>query len=353
MKKIPSKNLIVKSNYLVEANYRLSAGEQKVLYKLITSINKDDEDFKKYKFRVSEFLELMDVKNSRKYEEIKKITYDLLGRKISIYDETEEKLIQATWLASAVYFNKKGEVELCFAPDLKPYLLQLKDCFTQFDIRNVMQLRSSYSSRIYELLKQYENIRERTFEVSDLRKKLGIEDHEYIKYNDFKRFVILQSQKEINQKTDIYFVFEEIKGTRKKVHAINFTIKPNNEATKSFFKDTTEVQTIDINKNTEIEDIIQNFKKKYNAILNLKLIEQLVSEKGFEYVKNCLEKYDDYICGNVKNIAGHFYKFVKDGYEKPINHKKNHLPYNMTNFRQREFTEEDFEDFFDKIGEEN
>jgi plasmid replication initiation protein len=346
MKKIDVRNLIVKSNKLVEANYRLTAGEQKVILKLISSIHKDDVDFKKYRFKIAEFIQLMDVNNPRKYTEIKKITYDLLGKKISIYDESEKKLIQVTWLASAVYFEGRGEVELCFAPDLKPYLLQLKDAFTQFTINNIMQLRSGYSARIYELLKQYEKIGERVLEIFDIRKKLGIEDKEYKLYADFKRYVILQAQKEINSKTDIEFNFEEIKGYKRKVTTIKFIIKPKSNS--RFFDEQSTID--DIQLNLEVKDIIKQFKNLYGGNLDIKLTQKMFDEKGIDHIKNCLIEYVNYIQGRtIENIAGDFYTFVMKGYVKPVKTKNIVKPDNMINFEQRKYSDEEFESLYSNV----
>lgn len=324
VKRIESENLIIKSNELVEANYRLTVGEQKILQKLITSITKDDEDFKKYRFSVSEFMDLIDSSSKKTYKTVQQITYSLLGKRLSIYDRDKRMLIQATWLASAVYFDGEGFVDLCFAPDLKPYLLKLKECFTQYDISNVMQLRSAYSIRIYELLKQYELIGSRQFEITELRKKLGFEENEYKLYADFKRYVILQAQKELNAKTDIYFDFEEIKGSRKKVIAIKFLILSNEKK----------------NQPDDVTIIIEMFKNKYKATLDAKLTQKMIDKKGIEYIILCLDKYAKYAKNRfIKNIAGDFYTLVMDNYENPVGQLQFH------NFKQREYTEDEFDKY--------
>ena len=76
-----------------------------------------------------------------------------------------------------------------------------------------MKLKSSYAIRIYELLKQYEKLQERTFLLDELRKMLGAEDI-YPAYGNFKQRVLLPAQKELKKKTDISFEIEEIKKGR-------------------------------------------------------------------------------------------------------------------------------------------
>jgi plasmid replication initiation protein len=73
------------------------------------------------------------------------------------------------------YNESEGAIDIRFDPFLRPYLLELKKEFTSYKLENVIKLKSSYAIRIYELLMQYEKIRERTILLSDLRKMLGAE----------------------------------------------------------------------------------------------------------------------------------------------------------------------------------
>jgi Initiator Replication protein len=109
-----------------------------------------------------------------------------------------------------------------FDPFLRPYLLELKREFTSYKLENIVKLKSTYAIRIYELLKQYEKLKERTFPVKELRKILGVEDI-YPAYGNFKQRVLVPAQKELQKKTDIHFEIEEIKLDRK-VEKVKFTI---------------------------------------------------------------------------------------------------------------------------------
>ena len=92
-------------------------------------------------------------------------------------------------------------------------------------------MNSVYSIRIYELLKQYERIRKRKLTLEELRYFLGIEKEKYIQYGHLKNKVLLVAQKEINEKTDIQFTFNEIK-TGRKVTGFEFDIKSSMEEEK-------------------------------------------------------------------------------------------------------------------------
>jgi hypothetical protein len=69
-------------------------------------------------------------------------------------------------------------------------------------LQYAIQLRSVYAIRIYELLKQYQRLKQRTLAVAELRRMLAMTSLSLIK--DFRRRVI-DTAAEINAKTDLCF----------------------------------------------------------------------------------------------------------------------------------------------------
>lgn len=215
--------LVTKSNYFImNSSYDLSLEEQKIILTLASMVQPDDEEFKPYKFRISEFMKLLGVEDKSKYTQIPKITKNLMKKVFEI--EENDTLIQIAWLSSATYKKGSGMVELEFSPKLKPYMLKLGTLFTQYKLANILNMKSKYSPRIYEILKCNEFRKQGCveIEVEDLRKLLKTENI-YPLYADFKRKVIKQAQKELKKLSDIYFEFEEIK-TGRKVTSIKFFI---------------------------------------------------------------------------------------------------------------------------------
>jgi plasmid replication initiation protein len=212
---------VTKSNKLIEANYKLGVVEQKVILCLASSIQPTDSDFKTYTLPIKEFTNLLGLKGKPKYTELRKITKDLMQKVFEI--RINKKVIQVAWLSYVAYNESEGTIDIRFDPFLRPYLLELKREFTSYKLENVVQLKSSYAIRIYELLKQYEKIQERTFSLSELRALLGVENI-YPAYGNFKQRVLLPAQKELKKKTDISFELEEIKRGHR-VERIKFIIR--------------------------------------------------------------------------------------------------------------------------------
>lgn len=203
------RKLVRKSNYLIEASFKLSAIEQKIILVLVSMIKPEDQEFKAYSLKAQDLSQFLGLQTNNLYAYLKDVTKSLMSKVFTITTPNSE--IQTHWFSSVEYFEGHGDMEFSFDPKLKPFLLQLKERFTSYRLQEAVQLKSSFSIRMLELLRQYEKLGERVVEVSRLRDLLGIEDDQYRLYADFKRRVILAAQKELREKTEISFDFFELK----------------------------------------------------------------------------------------------------------------------------------------------
>jgi len=208
--------IVTKANKLIEASYRLNISEQRVLALLVTQIHPDDEELKPYRFKVADLAALIETKNNKAYREVQELTLSLIKKGLQIREP--DRLVQMSWLSSATYYDGKGAVEMKFAPEMKPYLIQLQERFTTYKLANIVKLRSRYSVRLYELLKQYETLGKRSFELAELRIILGMTDGELQRWQDFRRKVLEVAQRELPKKTDLGFSYN----VRKQGRAIAF-----------------------------------------------------------------------------------------------------------------------------------
>ena len=225
-----SNYLVAQSNDLIEARHNnpLTVREQKIILAMVSEIQPDDKDFKEYRISLKNFNEMLGLKGKTKYSEIKEIVKNLMGKTIEIPRKNKGWLL-VNWVSSAEYIDGEGVIELTFSPKLKPYLLQLKE-YTSYRLSNILSLNSTYSIRLYELMKKWEFLGQWEYPVEDLRGKLGVEEGKYPKYSNFKARVLLRAVEEVNEKTEFYITFEEIKKGRS-VDKIKFTIKNATEKT--------------------------------------------------------------------------------------------------------------------------
>ena len=173
-KDLPPSVVVFQHNNLIEARYSLTLQEKKIILWLTSQIKPDDKDFKKHMLTVREFMNLMELKGHANYKELQKITLGLM-KKVLIIKEPDLKVItQVAWLSSARYEEGEGFIKLSFAPEMHPFLLQLKDRFTAISITDLMQFKSIHAIRIYELLKQYQDIGERTLTIDEIKECCGV-----------------------------------------------------------------------------------------------------------------------------------------------------------------------------------
>ena len=224
--------IIFQHNNLIEAKYSLTLQEKRLILWLISQIQPNEEDFKEHKLTVTEFMNLMSLSGKANYKELQKITLGLMKKVLTIKNPDLQTTTQVNWLNCSEYFDKKGIIKLSFSPKMKPFLLDLKEKFTAIHITDIMQIKSIHAIRIYELLKQYETIGERILTIEEIKEYCGIKN-KLKQYVHFKARILLISQREINNKSDIKFEFEPIKESRKFV-AIKFFISKN----KAYYKRT-------------------------------------------------------------------------------------------------------------------
>jgi plasmid replication initiation protein len=223
-KKKKISKIAVQSNALINARYDMTAFQKKILLYIIAKIQPDDKDFQNYVINIKDFVEEADYKSKMLYEKLRKDTKALISKVYEI--EEPDGLLQVSILAKAKYIKNKGQIHVSFAPDLKPYLLQLKEQFTATPLRYVLNFKSVHSMRIYEMLQQFKSTGFLITPIEDLKYRLSLED-KYKTYTLFKRRVVEQAQKEL-QHTDMAFEFTEVKKGRKVVK-LQFRIKPANE----------------------------------------------------------------------------------------------------------------------------
>lgn len=220
-------HLVVQSNQFINLRHTLSLAEARVFLSMVAQIEREDDDFKTYRIDVKDFSDMVGLKGQSSYSALKEVAESLRYKEFKTLRQDGGWLVMG-YISSAEYLPGQGVVELSFDPKLKPYLLGLKEAFTQYDIRYIISLRSIHSVRIYELLKQYERIRVREFDLQELKYKLNIDD-KYKRYTDFKTNVLEIAKRDLMKATDIYFEYEEIKQGRfiKRIRFNIFSKNPN------------------------------------------------------------------------------------------------------------------------------
>jgi plasmid replication initiation protein len=196
---------------LVNSRYKLNASESKFILAAIAQIDsKQDDVLKEYEIKVSD-LEAK-LQSEQNVTRLKHFAKKLMSKPLEI--PTKEGFLIFNWFSKIRYYHDERLFRVRIEEDLKPYLLQLRDRFVAVNLKYVLQFESQYSIRIYQLLKEYEKLKKRYFNVEELQDLLQV-PKSYRRYDNFKRKVLEVAEKEINEHTDLFITIEEEKKGRK------------------------------------------------------------------------------------------------------------------------------------------
>jgi plasmid replication initiation protein len=217
------------SHLIVNSKYAMTSNEINMVLVLLTAIDKKDEDFKDYIFTKRE----LEKKTDKKWDsqQLQKTVDGLFEKPIRIR-ESEKNWKRFNWFSYFEYTN--GIITCRFDKALKPYLLELKERFIVSDIKHLLPMKSTYSKRMYLLLKEYSKIGHRSFNVEKLRKVLQTPKSLNL-YSNFRTKVLKRAETDINKFTDLEIKLSEKKRGRKIVE-ITYTIRKNTTDLKTFIQ---------------------------------------------------------------------------------------------------------------------
>lgn len=214
-------NKVVKANALVQqSRHSFSVQQQKVLLFLISQLKPDQKEFTEQVFDIAEFCHACGiVAGGDNYKDLKEALLGLKNKGFWLTIDDEE--VTVSWVSRAKVAPKSGKVKITLDEMMKPFLLELRERFTAYELKYTLTMRSKYSVRLYELLKSYaggyETVR---FDLDKLQTRVG---SEYIHWYDIKRKVLEVAVKEINEVSDLIVSYESVKKGRSFV-AVLFSI---------------------------------------------------------------------------------------------------------------------------------
>ena len=231
-----TKNLTVyKSNQVIEAGYKLSLNEQRVILACIAQINSKDLLVEQDEFLLSaqNFADLFGVSTKRAYNTLIEVAESLFNRYMVIdqpdIKRQNLKRLKMRWISSIGYLPNEGKIILRFSQDILPYLSELKGQFTRYEIVNIGKMRSIYGIRLYELLMQWQVLGMREIEIVWLKKQFQIEKL-YANMADFKKRVLEPAVKDINTHSNYSVSWTQRKTGRRVTH-LTFTFAENKPKT--------------------------------------------------------------------------------------------------------------------------
>ena len=224
---------VYKSKKLNTANFgNFSLNDYQVFLHLVSKIGGVDE-FGKYLqphelqrehiLTAKEFSTVFNTDIHNSYKSLYKACKKLM--KTSIILEKIE--LNETWeinvCSTAKYNKKEGRITIQFTDSIMPYLSQVKERFVLYNLKEIANFGSLYTTRLYELLQEFKETGWMLKSVEQLREAFAV-GNSFKSYGDFKKYTFSHACQEINDNYDMDLRFEEEKEGRRVV-AVKFFFK--------------------------------------------------------------------------------------------------------------------------------
>lgn len=227
----PETNLsITKSNALVRSSYRLTLNEQRIILACIGQLDsRKPITLQKggvprlWRLTAKEFSETFGVDESTAYTLLKEASKTLFHRYIQTHDGRYKEMFR--WVSKIGYHEGEGYVELRFTPEVEPYLMGLHTKLTTYNLRQIAEVRSVYSIRLFEFLMQWKKTGVCKITIEDFKLHLDLAN-KYSRFTDLKKRVLDPAVEELETKAGL-LVKWEVKRKKRRLHSLEFRFSEN------------------------------------------------------------------------------------------------------------------------------
>lgn len=235
-----SKNEIVsKANALIESSYTINLVAQRVIILAIIEARNQgsmSEIGGIHHIKASDYEKHFECDKTTAYRSLKSACESLYESEFIWTDQDakgRDKINKSRFVQRASYSEGGGYVEVMFGNDVIPLITRLSEKYTEYELKQIKDLNSTYALRIFEILMQWLSVgKTPPITIENLRTRLGIQDHQYKLMSDFKKRVLDHAIKEINDNTNITATYEQHKEGRKIAgFTFRFKVKTNPKKT--------------------------------------------------------------------------------------------------------------------------
>ena len=202
--------VVTKHNSLIEASYKLTLNEQRLILVCIAKLDGRKPLPKDNLFVITakEFSETFGIDEKHAYTALDEASSSLYERDIKTYDGKYRDRFR--WVSGVRYHDQEGKVTLGFSNWIAPYLTMLHERFSSYKLKQIASLKSIYSIRLIEFLMQFKATGKLIIELEKFKERLEIKN-EYQRFYDLKRRVIEPAVNELSEKSNLTIKWKSIK----------------------------------------------------------------------------------------------------------------------------------------------
>jgi plasmid replication initiation protein len=233
---VPTENdYVVQSNLISRSAYRMNPIQRRLLFLATARVQADSSGNMSISMHVGDVVQALGMDDSgRSYRRVRDALKGLMGQVLHIeHANGDWELFH--WVSYARYVSGDDRLDLEIHRALRPYILELQGQFSRIEIRDFGRLQGRHSQRIFELLMSASghegrqgNPRGRWWyhvETDRLRELLVIGDGDYKRTSDFRRFVVDEPVREINEADIGIHVTVEYHRRRRRLVAFTFHVE--------------------------------------------------------------------------------------------------------------------------------
>ncbi|MBQ9234231.1 MAG: replication initiation protein [Lachnospiraceae bacterium] len=370
-----------RSNFMISSKYKSTLFSNRLMaisLSRLGSAKESDEGYLSVSVKGTDIQSLFGVKGHSFFSQLANTAQGMTGQTIGWSNPVTQEFEYIAAVTRATYTD--GEFTIEFHKGLKKYLTDLTQNYTKFSLEVMLSFKSTYSFRLYELLKSrcfYRKGEERDnnrfkieFDINELRLDLGVVNAElesvrrilsktkgkpdyakaveaspeklFATWGDFRKNVIEVAVKEINSKpeTGIHIDgYETLKSGRGgKVHAVVFFVE-NLGNKRQPKRDVVEAASENHDDMTDdIKDLISDIRsREARAIGEAAGWDMGKIERNYEYSQG--RDVDDIVAYMIKAVKEDYAKSPKKGRKKDTMHFGN----------ERKYSKEFYEEILDAV----
>ncbi len=253
--------VVRKSNQFVTAKYKTTLLGNKLIAISLTKLKSDHGQMYAV-LTPYEIRQLLGRTNDTNiYKKLKTVSRSLAGHVVTVEDGMGN-FKTFSMITNVTYEDK--QLKIIFNHEMTPQIYNLKNNYTTYELATLISIEKSYTYRLYEILKKelwrigsnFGDEVSKTYNINELKCELGLvnldadyihkavnngkswddiveniahkEDKQFESYSSFRNRVLEPAREEMQEKCDICFDYEMIRGGRGgKARSITFYIRRN------------------------------------------------------------------------------------------------------------------------------
>jgi hypothetical protein len=210
------------------AQSKLTLPELKILDAYLARINSREPERRTVRFEKGELEQYLGVTRILKPDLDKRLRH--LFQAVELKEQNAFKLISLFEEAEAEQDDSGlWQITLTCTPAARKYIFNIENLgYLQYRLRTVINLTSRYTYVMFLYLEKNRHWKTWTVTLEQLRCELNCDAESYAAYKEFNDKILKRCQRELQEKTDVRYVYEPMRSGRK-VSSIRFTMQTQSD----------------------------------------------------------------------------------------------------------------------------